>query len=613
MKKPLTYALAVLIPILSFFVFSGTAYAASWQDVTSSRSLGTTYTNTTGHALEVSIRTYSGATGTDGTYRFFRCALSITVNGVVVNNQFVNSTAGADMCNGTAIVPAGATYSAANDGLADIKLWGWLELPLADSTTASWQDVTSSRSPGTTYTNTTGHALEVSIRTYSGAAGTDGTYRFFRCGLTLYVNGVAVNSQFVNSTAGADMCNGTAIVPAGATYGIDNLGNADIKLNKWLELPLADSTTASWQDVTSSRSRGTTYTNTTGHALEVSIRTYSGAAGTDGTYRFFRCGLTLYVNGVAVNSQFVNSTAGADMCNGTAIVPAGATYGIDNLGNADIKLNKWLELQLADSTTALSCAITFDKNSITEDESTTIHWDSEGAALFYIENIGYVSASGDATITPAESTDYSGYVNSAEDGFGSTAQCSGNTSVTVTKSDASCPVGYVSNGTTCVFDECPVGYVHQGNACIYSACPEGYELQGAQCVAVENSCTPGYYCSGNDLKDNCTGEIKEACAWGCFAGACNPVPSPTATLKAVPSLVKRDHTTVVSWSSQYATACTVSGTNGDSWTGLSNSQTSSPIHAQTTYTLNCTGEEGADPSTVQKKAVVNIAPTFEEK
>ena len=77
--------------------------------------------------------------------------------------------------------------------------------------------------------------------------------------------------------------------------------------------------------------------------------------------------------------------------------------------------------------------------------------------------------------------------------------------------------------------------------------------------------------------------------------------------------MKRDFTTLVSWSSQYATACTVSGTNGDSWAGLNGSQTSSPIHAQTTYTLNCTGHQGADPSSVQKKAIVNIAPTFEEK
>jgi hypothetical protein len=162
-------------------------------------------------------------------------------------------------------------------------------------------------------------------------------------------------------------------------------------------------------------------------------------------------------------------------------------------------------------------------------------------------------------------------------------------------------------------NSCPLGYVAQNGACIFSACPSGYHLEGTQCVADASACVPGGYCQGSNLLDNCTGELIEACAWGCFAGACNPIPSPNATLKAVPSLVKRDHTTLVSWNSQYATACIVSGTNGDSWTGLNGSQTSSPIHSQTTYTLNCTGEEGADPSTVQQQAIVNIAPVFEEK
>ena len=173
--------------------------------------------------------------------------------------------------------------------------------------------------------------------------------------------------------------------------------------------------------------------------------------------------------------------------------------------------------------------------------------------------------------------------------------------------------GASSEWTTYSFNcgNCPTGYVMQNGVCIFSACPDGYVLQGTQCVV--GACTPGAYCQGNDLKDNCTGELIEACAWGCFSGSCNPVPSPNATLKAIPSLVKRNFTTVVSWSSQYATACTVTGTNGDSWTGLNGSQTSSPIHSQTTYTLNCTGEEGADPASIQKKATVNIAPVFEEK
>jgi hypothetical protein len=177
--------------------------------------------------------------------------------------------------------------------------------------------------------------------------------------------------------------------------------------------------------------------------------------------------------------------------------------------------------------------------------------------------------------------------------------------------------GAVSSSATytfnCSTNSCPIGYTLQGSACIFSACPSGHHLQGTQCVADGGACTPGAYCQGNDLKDNCTGEGIEACAWGCYSGRCNPVPSPNATLKAVPSLVKQDKTTVVSWSAQYATACTVSGTNGDSWTGLSGSKTSSPIRSQTTYTLNCTGHEGADPETVQKQAIVNIAPTFEEK
>ena len=234
------------------------------------------------------------------------------------------------------------------------------------------------------------------------------------------------------------MCNGTVIVPAGATYSASNHGLADITLNKWLELQLADLTTASWQDVTSSRFLGTTYTNTTGHALEVSIRTYSGPAGTDGTYRFFRCALQISVNGVDVSTQFVNSTAGADMCNGSVIVPAGATYSVSNHVLADITLNKWLELQLADT---LSCSVTFDQNPINPGDQTRIHWSSTGAQLFYINSIGYVGGSGDATIAPSETTGYSGYVNDKADGTGNTVLCP---AAPLVVSSAQCPLGFVN-------------------------------------------------------------------------------------------------------------------------------------------------------------------------
>ena len=150
--------------------------------------------------------------------------------------------------------------------------------------------------------------------------------------------------------------------------------------------------------------------------------------------------------------------------------------------------------------------------------------------------------------------------------------------------------------------------------CIFAACPTGYHNDGHDhCVADDAECTAPNYCQENDLIDGCTGSTIQTCEWGCTAGRCDGVPAPNATLRAIPSLVMRDNTTVVSWSSQYATACTVSGTNGDSWTGLNGSQTSSAIHSQATYTLSCNGHAGANPPSITKSVTVNIAPTFQER
>jgi hypothetical protein len=214
----------------------------------------------------------------------------------------------------------------------------------------------------------------------------------------------------------------------------------------------------------------------------------------------------------------------------------------------------------------------------------------------------------------------SGYVNSGTSQSASrTYAIAGSKTVKVIAQNDQ---GTASAWTTFSFDcdnmsiSCPIGYVAQNGACIFSACPAGYHNNGSdQCVVDEAACTAAPYCDAANEKvlDGCTGDVIEKCQYGCADGACKSVQPPTATLSAVPSLVKRDSTTVLSWSSQYTTVCTVSGTNGDSWTGLIGSETSSPIHSQVTYTVNCTGEEGADPSSVQKSVIVNIAPTFEEK
>ncbi|MBI5645080.1 hypothetical protein HY970_03195 [Candidatus Kaiserbacteria bacterium] len=64
------------------------------------------------------------------------------------------------------------------------------------------------------------------------------------------------------------------------------------------------------------------------------------------------------------------------------------------------------------------------------------------------------------------------------------------------------------------------------------------------------------------------------------------------------------------WSTQQTQSCTVTGTNGDSWSGTAGTQTSNPITARTVYTLACTGLDGGHPS---RSATVNIIFTFDEQ
>ncbi len=66
--------------------------------------------------------------------------------------------------------------------------------------------------------------------------------------------------------------------------------------------------------------------------------------------------------------------------------------------------------------TGPSCSVTFDQNPIDAGASTIMRWASTGASLFYIKNVGYVSASGSAQVSPAETTDYSGYATGSGDG-----------------------------------------------------------------------------------------------------------------------------------------------------------------------------------------------------
>lgn len=87
----------------------------TWQNMTGSRAFDTTYTNTTGRSIAVSVSTNSSA----GSH-----SIEATVGGVAVYRQVINTASNSNSRNATFIVPPGATYRVT----ASDTLWQWLEL-----------------------------------------------------------------------------------------------------------------------------------------------------------------------------------------------------------------------------------------------------------------------------------------------------------------------------------------------------------------------------------------------------------------------------------------------------------------------------------------------------
>ena len=90
----------------------------NWQDVTVSRSLGTTYTNTTPKPIQISILTKGSASTTDGLNIYVDDALVVSLA-----NFYENSNS-----QTTCIVPAGSTYRASATSAAALNVTMWTEL-----------------------------------------------------------------------------------------------------------------------------------------------------------------------------------------------------------------------------------------------------------------------------------------------------------------------------------------------------------------------------------------------------------------------------------------------------------------------------------------------------
>lgn len=93
-------------------IVDGIGVGQTWQDMTALRAAGTTYTNTTGKTIMVSVRSAQTTS----------MLCNITVNGFLFSNTFAGVTSHQ---NNTVIVPSGATYAVA---FSPGSVGQWLEL-----------------------------------------------------------------------------------------------------------------------------------------------------------------------------------------------------------------------------------------------------------------------------------------------------------------------------------------------------------------------------------------------------------------------------------------------------------------------------------------------------
>lgn len=74
----------------------------TWQDVTGSRVVGTTYTNSTGKPIMIKV--WSGGANSTST--------TLTINSIIIDSYSVNTSSGA-LAKIDGLIPVGATYSVA--------------------------------------------------------------------------------------------------------------------------------------------------------------------------------------------------------------------------------------------------------------------------------------------------------------------------------------------------------------------------------------------------------------------------------------------------------------------------------------------------------------------
>ncbi|MBI5456763.1 hypothetical protein HY969_03390 [Candidatus Kaiserbacteria bacterium] len=178
-----------------------------------------------------------------------------------------------------------------------------------------------------------------------------------------------------------------------------------------------------------------------------------------------------------------------------------------------------------------------------------------------------------------------------------------------------------ASGLQIVPASCPSN-PHGGQSCYSQSYYQGYYQSYYQGYYQSSYCTTQYQCSGDSKRviDSCNpaGTILTcSSSQTCVNASCVSI---DASLTVVPNLLRSGETTQVTWKGTNVSSCTVTEDNPgftDSWSCNSvasctanHTNTSSPIDAETKYTLTCTAPSG---STIIKTATVRIIPVWIEE
>ena len=235
-------------------------------------------------------------------------------------------------------------------------------------------------------------------------------------------------------------------------------------------------------------------------------------------------------------------------------------------------------------TASPQCTISFSQNPISQGQSATLNYSSSNATSFSINNVGPLTpnTSNSTQVGPLQSTDYTGSASAG----GVTNTCTAPGSSPPGTLSVSCTPAYTCSGSTIQYTS--------------SSCQ----------VSNVASCTSPAFCSSGS----------SVCLYP--APAFTPSGNQTGHLQLIPNIVLRNNPTSVYWNVSNVSTCSVTGSNGDVWSGSSagcsgnscysgsGGKTSSAIKQQTTYTLSCSGLDG---SSIKETQSVTITPSFQEQ